>query len=85
MIDELNDVDNHINVECLYCDIQPLFTNSIVHLNVRSLVHKVNELESDVQCRKTLDDSDVVDVKLYECTRTLYIESADDNREDIMT
>ena len=46
MIDELNDVDNHINVECLYCYIQPLFTNSIVYLNVRSLVHKVNELES---------------------------------------
>ena len=43
MIDELNDVDNHINVECSYCDIQSLFANSIVHLDVRSLVHKVNE------------------------------------------
>ena len=29
----------------------------------------------DVRCRKTLDNSDIVDVKLYECTRTQYIEA----------
>ena len=39
----------------------------------------------DVRCRKTLDDSDIVDVKLYECTRTQCIESTDDNRDDMMT
>ena len=32
-------------MECSYCDIQPLFANSHVHLNVRSLIHKVNKLE----------------------------------------
>ena len=37
----------------------------------------------DVRCRKMLDGSDVVDVKLYECTRMQYIESADDNRDDM--
>ena len=39
----------------------------------------------DVRCRKMLDDSDIVDVKLYECTRTQCIESTDDNRDDMMT
>ena len=46
MIDERNDVDNHINVEFSYCDIQSLSANSIVHLNVRSFVHKVSDLEN---------------------------------------
>ena len=57
-------------------------------INIIVLACRNNSLTApalDVRCRKTLDDSDIVDVKLYECTRTQYIESTDDNRDDMMT
>ena len=59
----------------------------LINFTNNNIVHGHNSCSiiNDVRCRKTLDDSDIVDVKLYECTRTQYIESTDDNRDDMMT
>ena len=66
---------------CMHVCIRHLQT----YVFIRHCICYLNMFNTDVRCRKTLDDSDVVDVTLYECMRTQYIESADDNRDDMMT